>query len=109
MRALILARGPFPLTAPEVPLDAQRRVGEAYAAVHGWEIVGYVDEIEVRSPDCPLMQRPALKPWLTELDRLAVWDVLVVDAIDRLSGLTSEIAEFQAWADANGKTLAVAT
>lgn len=104
-----MARGPWPLTAQEVSLDAQRRVGEAYAAVHGWEIVGYVDEVEVRTPDRPLMERPVLGPWLKEPDRSGLWDVLVVDTIDRLSRLSSEIAEFQAWADANGKALAVAT
>lgn len=108
MRALILARGRSPSTAVEVSSDAQRSVGEAFAAVHGWEVVGYVDEIEAASPDHPLMERGALKPWLTEPDRLALWDVLVVEGIERLSRLTSEVDAFVAWADANGKRLAVA-
>ncbi|GAA2064626.1 hypothetical protein GCM10009839_90200 [Catenulispora yoronensis] len=110
MRALILTRRLYP-ASPEDTSDAERNVCEAFVAAHGWEVVGYVDEIEIRNADgTPAGDgtadpRPALRPWLTETGRLELWDALVVTTLDRLAPSAEDGAELMAWARENGKAI----
>jgi site-specific DNA recombinase len=49
--------------------------------------------------------REGLGSWLTDPDKIAQWDVLIVAKVDRLTRSLSDFDDLVAWLDSQGKTL----
>ena len=95
-----LSRDSDDTTSPERQLA---RV-EDYAAVHGHEIVGVAEDLDVSGSVSPF-ERPSLGSWLTDETNVALWDGLIVSRLDRVSRSSLDFLNLHNWMDQHGKTL----
>lgn len=87
--------------------DSQEREAVRWAEQSGHEVIAVVADF--RSGRAPLPERPKLKPWITEPDKLALYDGIVTLKLDRLTrGDAEENANLEAWARDHGKSLLTA-
>jgi site-specific DNA recombinase len=100
---LVLAARLSQLTKGQTGLDTQDEDARAWAAAHGHTIVAATpDRISGRvSP----FKRPQLGPWLTEPERMAMYDGILVSKIDRLTRKADW--DIRQWAEEHGKKILV--
>jgi site-specific DNA recombinase len=100
---LVLAARLSQLAEGQTGLDTQDEDARAWAAAHGHTIVAAApDRISGRvSP----FDRPKLGPWLTEPNRIALYDGILVSKIDRLT--RKDDWDIRQWAEDNGKKIIV--
>lgn len=74
-----------------------------------WTPVDVAEDLDVSATKFSPFNRPNLGPWLTEPDKIAQWDVLVVWRLDRLVRSSKDLADLLAWCQENGKNFVSAT
>ncbi len=83
-------------------VDRQRETIENYARMHGHDIVGWAEDVDVSGSVSPL-EAPELSRWLAVPGQ---WDVLCASAMDRLGRTLFGLNDLFRWAADNGKTVA---
>jgi DNA invertase Pin-like site-specific DNA recombinase len=102
-RALVATRLSH-FTDASTSIERQGETGEAFATLHGHAVVKVTEDVDVSGAVSP-WERADLGPWLTDPEKLASWDVLIVAKLDRLSRSISDLDKFIKWCDDHGKTL----
>lgn len=91
------------LTDETTSPERQREKILTYARLHGHDIVGVAEDLDVSGAVSPF-DRPSLGPWLT--GSLAdEWDGLIVARLDRLTRSLFDFLELWYWLDNRGKAL----
>ncbi|MFB9661540.1 recombinase family protein [Glycomyces mayteni] len=73
--------------------------------VPGVKYVALVEDLDVSAYKFSPFERPKLGPWLTEPEKLARYDQLVVWKLDRFCRSMKDTREMQRWSDKTGKSL----
>ena len=89
-------------TSPE----RQREAVTKWADLHGHEIVGWAEDLDVSGALSP-WERPTLGPWLSE--RSSEFDIIAAWKVDRISRRLLHFVSLVEWADERGKSVASAT
>lgn len=85
-------------------IDTQDLDSRDYCDDHGHEVIAVV--ADSKSGTLAPWDRPKLKPWVTDPDHMALYDVIVAAKHDRLSRADwSDEARIRLWAEEHGKTL----
>jgi DNA invertase Pin-like site-specific DNA recombinase len=88
-------------------LDTQESEAVRWAEAEGHEVEEVVRDAV--SGAKTILSRTRLRPWLTEPEKLARYDAIVVYRMDRLTrGDSAETRRIETWADDNAKTLMTA-
>ena len=89
-------------------LDSQEREVIRWAEQRGHEVVAVAADF--KSGRSGLEARANLRPWVTEPNKIAMYDALVAWKVDRLTrGDRSETSKLEAWAHEHGKQLLIAS
>ena len=91
-------------TDESTSIERQREQITLTAKVRGDELVFITEDTDVSGAVSPFL-RESLGPWLTDPDKIALWDGLIVAKLDRLTRSLSDFDELVSWLDRNGKTL----
>lgn len=103
MRVLVAARL-SQLADGQTGLDSQDAEAQAWAQQNGHTVVDVI--ADRKSGTVQPWDRPNLKPWVTEPERIAEYDAVVAYRLDRLSrGDNESTNEIEAWAHKHGKHL----
>ncbi|MFB7180890.1 recombinase family protein [Streptomyces sp. NPDC056257] len=89
-------------TSPQV----QRRAIEGWANLHGADIVGWAEDLDVSATKYAPHERPELRSWL---DRPEEWDGLLFWRLDRFVRSVIDFADMIRWCQPLGKNLISAT
>jgi site-specific DNA recombinase len=84
--------------------QAQRAAITLWAEEHGHEVVKITEDLS-QSGKLSAFKRPELGPWLTDLERIASWDILVTPKIDRACQNTQDFLRLLDWAKEYRKTV----
>jgi DNA invertase Pin-like site-specific DNA recombinase len=84
------------------PAEQRRRI-QKWADENGHEVVKFTVDPS-QSGKLPARKRPNLGPWLTDLDRVAAWDILVTTKIDRACRNTQDFLWLLDWCKEQRKT-----
>src|ERR1700685_271912 len=103
MRVLVAAR--LSRLAPgQTGLDSQDRESRAWCEGNGHEVLGV--PADHKSGTVAPWDRPNLTPWVTEPDKIKLYDAIVGYSFDRLSrGDKQNTNAIEAWAHQHGKQL----
>ncbi|MGI8451915.1 MAG: recombinase family protein [Streptosporangiaceae bacterium] len=71
------------LTDESTSPERQREQGHGYLKAYGYSLAHITEDTDV-SGRVPPVLRPGLGPWLTDPEKLAQWDILIVAKLDRL-------------------------
>jgi site-specific DNA recombinase len=91
-------------TDESTSIERQGEQGEATAKARGEEVVYVAQDVDVSGAVSPF-QRADLGPWLTDPDKIAQWDTLIVAKLDRLSRSLIDFAGLLKWCQAHGKVI----
>jgi len=80
----------------------QRAAITRWAEEHSHTVVKLTEDLS-QSGKLSAFKRPGLGPWLTEIEKIAVWDILVTTKIDRGYRNTRDFLAVTAWADEHRK------
>lgn len=89
------------LTDETTSPERQREKISHYAKLHGHELAGTAEDLDVSGAVSPF-EREQLGKWLAE-PRLSEWDALVVAKFDRLSRSVRDFSNLIAWLEERGK------
>lgn len=92
------------LTDESTSVDRQREAIEAWAKMHGHEIIGWAVDTDVSGGLSPF-EAPELAPWLTPT-RSDEWDILVAYRLDRFARRVIPLNQLFGWVLDRGKSLA---
>ena len=98
--AVRLSRDTDETTSPERQDDAITYTTKA----RGDRLIHIVHDLDVSGAISPF-ERAELGPWLTDPDKIAQWDGLIVAKIDRLSRSLLDFQVLLKWCDAHDKTV----
>jgi DNA invertase Pin-like site-specific DNA recombinase len=85
-------------------LDTQERAAVAWAEANGHKVIGVAADF--RSARSAMMDRPNLRPWVTDPEKIALYDAIAALKVDRLTrGDEAETADLEQWARDHGKLL----
>ncbi|MGH3286561.1 MAG: recombinase family protein [Streptosporangiaceae bacterium] len=89
-----------------ISIETQDRRGQQWAERNGHCIVDVA--ADVKSGTVAPWDRPELRPWVTDLARMALYDGMLAYKNDRLSrGCWDDEARIRLWASENGKRLVI--
>lgn len=91
-------------TDASTSVERQAESGTRCAEMRGDTVVVVTEDVDVSGSVSPF-ERADLGPWLTDPEKLAQWDVIIVPKLDRLTRDLRHFDEFRVWCDAHGKTL----
>jgi hypothetical protein len=107
MKVLIAARLSA-LHQGETGLDTQEREVVKWAEAHGHQVVGIA--ADHKTGKSHLWDRPNLRPWVTETDKLAQYDAIVAVKVDHLTRVDDEgVRVLKDWAREHGKQLLISS
>jgi DNA invertase Pin-like site-specific DNA recombinase len=87
--------------------DSQERESVRWAEQNGHRVVTVVADF--KSGRSRIEDRPNLRPWVTDPERLSQYDGIVALKVDRLTrGNRQETADLESWANEHGKVLLIA-
>ena len=85
-------------------LETQTKLVRAYCAARGWEVVDVVSDR--KSGTVPPWERKKLKAWVTDPDKLGIYDAVIGYRMDRLTrGDNQATNAIESWAYDHGKQL----
>jgi DNA invertase Pin-like site-specific DNA recombinase len=85
---------------------AQRRAIQGWADANSATVARITEDLST-SGSTSAFRRAGLGPWLTEDDKIAAWDVLVVTKLDRACRNVADYLKLAAWCDSHAKRLVV--
>nr|UXE44741.1 hypothetical protein Hi04_10k_c361_00005 [uncultured bacterium] len=89
-----------------IGIDTQDERGREWAEREGHQVIGVA--ADTRKGTVAPWDRPNLKPWVTEPDRMAQYDGILAYRNDRLSrGIWADEVRIRLWAEEHGKTLLI--
>jgi len=91
-------------TDESTSIERQREQVTLTSRVRGDVLVTITEDTDISGGISPF-ERDGLGPWLTDPDKIARWDCLVVPKLDRLTRSLRDFDELVEWLDRNGKTL----
>ncbi len=91
-------------TDESTSIDRQREQITLTARLRNDTLVHITEDTDISGAISPF-ERDGLGPWLTNPDKLCLWDCLIVPKIDRLTRSLRDFDELIRWLDRNGKTL----
>lgn len=92
----------------ETGLDDQERGTIRWAESHGHEVVGIAADHKTGASH--LWDRPHLRPWVTEPERIAMYDAIVALKVDRLTRADDEgVDALKAWARKHHKQILISS
>jgi len=91
-------------TDESTSIERQGEQGEATAKARGEDVVHVAQDVDVSGAVSPF-QRADLGPWLTDPDKIAQWDTLIVAKLDRLSRSLIDFAGLLKWCQKHGKII----
>src|SRR6266542_4408782 len=91
-------------TDESTSIERQGEQGEATAKARGEDVVHVAQDVDVSGAVSPF-QRADLGPWLTDPDKIAQWDMLIVAKLDRLSRSLIDFAGLLKWCQKHGKII----
>jgi DNA invertase Pin-like site-specific DNA recombinase len=91
-------------TDESTSIERQREQVTLSAQVRGDTLVHICEDTDISGGVSPFL-RESLGPWLTDPDKIAQWDGLVVAKLDRLTRSLTDFDELVSWCDRHGKTL----
>jgi DNA invertase Pin-like site-specific DNA recombinase len=107
MRVLVAARL-SQLAEDQTGLDTQEKEAVKWAEGQGYAVVGIA--ADHRTGKSHLWERPNLKPWVIEPERLAQYDALVALKVDRLTRADDEgVDALKKWARDNHKQILISS
>lgn len=86
--------------------EVQRKAIKAWADDNGATVAKITVDLST-SGGTSAFRRAGLGPYLTDPDKIATWDVLVVTRLDRACRNLADYIKLSAWCDRNGKRLVV--
>jgi site-specific DNA recombinase len=81
----------------------QREQITGYAGIHGHTVIHITEDLDVSGATSPF-DRDDLGPWLTDPEKIKLWDCLIVAKLDRLTRSLRDFDDFREWCDQHGKT-----
>jgi DNA invertase Pin-like site-specific DNA recombinase len=72
--------------------------------MHGHTVIAATEDVDVSGAVSPF-ERADLGPWLTDPEKVARWDVIIVHKLDRLTRSLRDFDDFRIWCDQHGKTI----
>lgn len=84
--------------------ERQREQITLMTQVRGDTLIHITEDVDVSGKVSPF-DRPELGPWLTEPDKIAQWDAIMVAKLDRLSRSMMDFLTLLDWCKRNGKTI----
>lgn len=91
-------------TDESTSIERQKEQTSLTAKVRGDKLIYTTEDTDVSGAVSPFF-RESLGPWLTDPEKIAQWDVLIVAKLDRLTRSLSDFDEMVKWLDSHGKTL----
>lgn len=91
-------------TDESTSIERQKEQTSLTAKIRGDKLIHTTEDTDVSGSVSPLL-REGLGPWLTDPEKIAQWDVLIVSKVDRLTRSLSDFDDLVSWLDRNGKTL----
>jgi site-specific DNA recombinase len=91
-------------TDESTSIERQREQIDLTTRARGDVLVHITEDTDV-SGAVPPFDRPDLGPWLTDPEKIARWDVLMVAKLDRLTRSLRDFDDLRIWCDAQGKTI----
>lgn len=88
---------------PVSPATQRKRI-KAWADANDAHVVKITEDLS-RSGGTSAFKRPKLGPWLTDLEHIAAWDVLVTLKLDRACRDTADYLALRKWAKDHGKRI----
>lgn len=85
-------------------VERQTEQGTLTARVRGDKLIEVTEDVDVSGSISPF-ERDDLGPWLTDPEKRAQWDTIIVAKLDRLTRSLKHFNDFREWCDANGKTI----
>ena len=85
-------------------IPRQREQITLTAKIRGDKLVHITEDADISGKISPF-ERDGLGPWLTDPDKIAKWDCLIVPKLDRLTRSLRDFDELVEWMDKHGKTL----
>ena len=92
------------LTDKTASPQTQENSIKAYAALKNANIVHIAMDLDVSGAVSPF-ERPELGPWLTDSEKLAQYDGLIVHKLDRLTRSLLDLQTLLIWHRKHGKTI----
>ncbi|MGH7484655.1 MAG: recombinase family protein, partial [bacterium] len=91
-------------TDESTSIERQGEQIEGHSKLHDIDLVAITEDVDVSGAISPF-DRKDLGPWLTDPDKIAQWDVIIVAKLERLTRSLVHFHELIEWLDRNGKTL----
>jgi DNA invertase Pin-like site-specific DNA recombinase len=89
-----------------IGIDTQDSYSREFAERDGWNVIAVV--ADTKSGTVAPWDRKNLKQWVTEPDKLALYDVIIAYATDRVSrGDQEDFTRIEHWATAHGKRIII--
>lgn len=105
IRAVVAARVSHVQGVEKTSHLSQAERGIQYADMHGWTVVGAVEDLDVSATKLGPWDRPDLKKWLT--DRRWDFDALIFSKTDRVFRRADDSVDLSRWAQENKKILVI--
>jgi DNA invertase Pin-like site-specific DNA recombinase len=91
------------MTAETLSPAVQREKIDGYAGLYDHTVVGWPEDLDV-SGAVSIWGRD-LAPWLTNAHQIAMWDLIIVAKLDRLTRSIIDFGKFIEWCNEHGKTI----
>jgi site-specific DNA recombinase len=85
----------------------QNNVGIKYCDREGWEVVDSFEDLDVSAIKTSPWERPDLRPWLTDHEKIDSWDAIVFTKTDRVFRSAKDCVNLATWCKENKKILVV--
>lgn len=105
VRAVVAARVSHVQGSEKTSHLSQAERGVQYAEMHGWTVVGTVEDLDVSATKLGPWDRPDLKKWLTE--RRWDFDALIFTKTDRVFRRADDSVDLSRWAQEHKKILVI--
>lgn len=102
---LIPSLGSIRLSRLDEESSSPERQNAELRAVRGVRYVAITQDLDVSAYKLHPLKRPELGPWLTDPQKLAKYDQLIVWKLDRFCRSNSDMRDMMKWADDTGKKL----
>jgi site-specific DNA recombinase len=91
---------------PGIGIDTQDEFSREYARRENWNVVAVVADI--KSGTVPPWERKNLREWVTQPDKLMLYDAVIAFKTDRVSrGDQEDFTRIEAWATTHGKRIII--